>query len=157
MPKIDLSAVSVEYETGYPPQFERLVGRREMQSLSEVGGLTQFGARLTTLQPGAMSALRHWHEVQDEFALVLDGELVLVEDAGETVMKAGDCAAFSAGRADGHHFINRSDRPVRLLAVGTTTDDERVHYPDDDIHVVMKDRVDTCLHKDGTPYNGDET
>ena len=48
-------------------------------------------------QPGARSSLRHWHRAEDEFVMVTEGELVLVQDEGEYVMRPGDCAAWKAG------------------------------------------------------------
>jgi uncharacterized cupin superfamily protein len=93
-------------------------------------GLTQFGVNLTRLKPGAASALRHWHEAEDEFVYVLQGEIMLIEEGGTAVLQAGDTAVFKAGTANGHHLVNRSQRDAVYLEVGTLAKRERAHYPD---------------------------
>ena len=107
---------------------------------------------LTRLKPGAASALRHWHENEDEFVYVLEGELVLVEDDGETVLKPGDCAGFKANVPNGHHLINRTGRDALILEVGTRSGRERAHYPDVDLLYEVDGKNNRILHKDGTPY-----
>src|SRR3954467_12519261 len=108
MPKIDLRAVPVRKGTGYPAQFDAPCAQRSRRRLGDAYGLTDFGVNLMTLPPGGWSSQRHWHSHEDEFVMVLEGELTLVEDAGETSLRAGDCAAFAKGTGDGHHLINRS-------------------------------------------------
>jgi uncharacterized cupin superfamily protein len=106
---------------------------------------------LTTLKPGAASTLRHWHENEDEFVYVLEGELALVEDEGETIMRPGDAAGFKAGVANGHHFVNRSDRDAVYLEIGTRAKRERAHYSDVDLAVVKDEAGLRYSRKDGTP------
>jgi uncharacterized cupin superfamily protein len=89
MPKIDIARLAVDSRTGYPPPFDRVVGGRERKRLGHAAGLDQFGVNLTTLKPGASSSLRHWHEKEDELIYILEGEVVLVEDGGETVLRGG--------------------------------------------------------------------
>ena len=130
---IDLSAVPVSQGTGYPPPFRDAVAGRSRQRLGNAAGLTNFGVNLTTLAPGAQSALRHWHSHQDEFIYLISGELVLVTDAGETLLTPGMMAGFSAGVADGHHLINRSSEIATYLEIGDRTPGDRAEYPDDDL------------------------
>ncbi|MDQ7079888.1 MAG: cupin domain-containing protein, partial [Paracoccaceae bacterium] len=99
MPKLDIDALEWKTGSGYPAPFSERVGGRAKKRLGDAGGLTQFGVNLTRLDPGAMSALRHWHEVEDEFVYVVSGELVLVEEGSETLLRAGDAASFKAGRS----------------------------------------------------------
>ena len=108
MPKIDLATVPERKGTGYPPPFDAASAERIRQRLGDAGGLTDFGVNLTRLPPGNWSSQRHWHSHEDEFVYVLEGELVLVEDGGETLLRAGDCAAFPKASGNGHHMINRS-------------------------------------------------
>jgi uncharacterized cupin superfamily protein len=133
MPKIDLDSLPVHTGTDYPGEFRHVVKGRERRRLGEAGGLTQFGVNLTVLRPGAASALRHWHENEDELVYVLEGELVLVEDGGETLLGPGDAAAFRAGVANGHHLVNRSGRDALLLEIGTRAATDRAHYSDVDL------------------------
>ena len=106
MPKIDIAKLPVDSRTGYPPPFDRVVVGRESKRLGNAAGLDQLGVNLTTLKPGAASALRHWHEKEDELIYILEGELVLIEDDGETLLKPGDAAGFKADMRNGHHLIN---------------------------------------------------
>ena len=104
------------------------------------------------LPPGACTALRHWHEAEDEFVIVLSGEVVLREEDGETVLRAGDCAGFKAGVANGHAIENRSDEPAILFEIGTRSPDETAHYPDVDLRLERQGGSRRWVHKDGTPY-----
>src|SRR6516162_1405660 len=130
MPKIEITKATVRAKSSYPPPYADVAKGREKAALGNVAGLTQFGVNLTRLKPGAASALRHWHENEDEFIYVLEGEIVLIEDGGETVLRPGDCAGFKAGTADGHHLVNKSQRDALYLEIGTRAAVERAHYPD---------------------------
>jgi uncharacterized cupin superfamily protein len=152
MPKIEIDKLPVDTRTGYPPPYDRVVVGRERKRLGNAAGLDQFGVNLTTLKPGAASALRHWHEMEDEFVYVVEGEIVLVENDGETVLKPGDAAGFKANNGIGHHLINRSDRNAVYLEVGTRAKYERVDYPDVDLKVVRDDKGMRYTHKNGEPY-----
>ena len=122
--------------------------------LSVAGGLTQFGANLVSLEPGALSSLRHWHLNEDEFVMVTEGDCTLVQDAGETVMRAGDCAAFPAGSTDGHHFVNRTDKVARFLVVGSKAPREVATYSDVDMRVEMEAGKARFTYKDGSDFQG---
>jgi uncharacterized cupin superfamily protein len=114
-----------------PLRPELFVGKGEAQ-LAKGVGLTQFGVNHLTLRPGAASALRHWHEQEDEFVYVLSGRLTLVDGVGEHEVTAGDFVGFPAGEPNAHHLINRSDAPATFLAIGARhRGEERIHYPDD--------------------------
>lgn len=152
MPKIDIDAVEWKGGTGYPPPFDALVAGRERKRLGDAVGLTQFGVNLARIAPGSASAQRHWHQHEDEFVYILDGEAHLVEDGGETVLRPGDAAAFRAGVANGHHLVNRSDRDLVYLEIGTRCDIERVDYPDIDLRAETDETGNRYLHKDGSPY-----
>ena len=149
---IDQSRAPVKAGSIYPAPYGAMMAGRSSLRLGEAGGLTQFGANLVILQPGALSSLRHWHQNEDEFVMVTLGECVLVQDAGETVMRAGDCAAFPAGVADGHHFINRSGTEARFLVVGTKAPREVATYSDIDLVVTLEGGRATFTRKDGAPY-----
>ena len=135
MPKIDIAALKVESQTGYPEPFRQAVLGRSRKRLGNAVGLDQFGVNLSTLKPGAASSQRHWHANEDEFVYVLSGELVLCEDGGETVLRAGDAAGFKAGSGNGHCLVNRGSRDAVYLEVGTRAASERVHYPDVDLRM----------------------
>ena len=154
MPKLDLTQVPVKTGSIYPEPYASMVQGRTSLRLGEGGGLTQFGVNLVTLAPGAMSSLRHWHHNEDEFVWIVEGDCVMVQDAGETVMRAGDCAAFPAGSTDGHHFFNRTDRPARFLVVGTRAAREVGVYSDLDMMVETATGSAHFMYKDGTDWNG---
>jgi uncharacterized cupin superfamily protein len=150
MPKLDLDRIEETNRTGYPPEYAKAVAGRFYRRLAGPGGLTDFGVNFCRLAPGAWSSQRHWHSREDEFAIVLDGEAVLVTNAGETMMHAGDCAAFPKGDGDAHHFINRSECDCLLLVVGSNFADDACTYPDIDMHLSSSDGPFT--RKDGTPW-----
>jgi len=150
MPKIDLDQVEQTNRTGYPMPFAAEMGKRRYRRLGAVGGLTDIGVSHVVLEPGGVSSQRHWHEGIDEFVVVLDGEAVLVEDDGETVMRAGDCAVFPKDVPNGHHLVNRSERNCTFIAVDGRLSEGDCHYPDIDLLYDMKN--DRFTHKDGTPY-----
>ncbi len=152
MPKIDVANLPVDTRTGYPKPFDRVVIGRERKRLGNAVGLDQFGVNLTTLKPGAASALRHWHENEDEFVYVLAGEVELIEDEGACVLKPGDAAGFKANSRNGHQLVNRSNRDALYLEIGTRSKHERAHYPDVDLMVIRDDKGMRYTHKNGEPY-----
>jgi uncharacterized cupin superfamily protein len=154
MSVLDFSKVPVKTGSIYPAPYADMMAGRSSLRLGEAGGLTQFGVNLVTLAPGAMSSLRHWHLNEDEFVMVTMGECVLVQDAGETVMRPGDCAAFPAGRPDGHHFLNRTDSPAQFLVVGTKAPREVATYSDVDMMVHQEKGTARFTYKDGTDFAG---
>ena len=137
-------------KTIYPAEFAAGFDKRIKRALGDAGGLTQFGVNLTTLEPGAMSALRHWHSAEDEFVYVLEGEVTLVEDGGETVLHAGDCAAFAKNSGNGHHMINRSNAMAVYLEIGARSPADLTTCSDIDMMSANADG--RFVHKDGTPY-----
>lgn len=150
--KVDQDGIAWAGRSIYPTPFQQVVAGRERKRLGDAAGLGQFGVNLTRLAPGSASALRHWHENEDEFVFVVEGEVVLVEDAGETILKAGDAAGFKAGIGNGHHLVNRSAGAAVYLEVGTRSPGERAHYSDVDLVAERDGPQFTFRHKDGTPY-----
>jgi len=133
VPKIDIAKAMVRTKGVYPEAWRAVTEGREKAALGDVVGLTQFGVNLTRLKPGAASALRHWHDAEDEFVYVLEGEITLIDDGGTTVLQPGDAAGFKAGVANGHHLVNKSQCDAVYLEVGTRAKRERAHYPDVDL------------------------
>jgi uncharacterized cupin superfamily protein len=149
MPKLDLDAIPQANSTSYPQPYAAEMSRRRYRRLAQAGGLADFGVSHVVLEPGGISSQRHWHEGEDEFLVMLDGEAVLVEDDVETQLQMGDCAAFAKGVANGHHLVNRSNRPCTFVVVGGTGE-SACHYPDIDLHVDGPSQRYT--HKNGEPY-----
>jgi len=148
MPKVDLESIEQNNATGYPPPFDQEVHGRWKRRLGPPSGLTDFGVSHVTLKPGAWSSQRHWHDGEDEFLVMLSGEAVLVEDDGRSVLRAGDCAAWPNGTANGHHLRNESDSDCSFIVVGGGTNTGG-GYSDID----MMFRADgSYVHKDGTSY-----
>lgn len=154
MAKLDLSAVPVKTGSIYPEPYAGMMAGRSSLRLGDAGGLTQFGVNIVRLEPGALSSLRHWHLNEDEFVIMTSGECVLVQDAGETVMRVGDCAAFPAGHPDGHQFINRTDTVATFLVVGTRAREEVATYSDVDMKVHVGGGKARFTYKDGTDWTG---
>ena len=149
--KIDIDTAPTRFGTGYPEPFAGPCAQRAKWRLGDAAGLTQFGVNLLRLPAGQWSAQRHWHHHEDEFVYVLEGEVVLVTDAGEETLTAGDCAGFKAGDADGHCLQNRSDREAVLLEVGARhPTGDSVDYPD--IDLILRPGDNPWRRRDGTPY-----
>jgi uncharacterized cupin superfamily protein len=154
MGKINLAGAAVRIGSGYPVPFDQPCKERQRARLGDVAGLTQFGVNLLRLPPGAWSSQRHWHSTEDEFVWVVEGEVVLVTNEGEELLRAGDCAGFPAGVANGHHLQNRSGQEVVLLEVGSRRPHEDTcDYPD--LDMVIKPGTGFA-HRDGRPYEQDE-
>ncbi|MBX9699444.1 MAG: cupin domain-containing protein [Acetobacteraceae bacterium] len=154
-PPIALRAIDVPprvVSSSYPADLAVKLGGREKRVLGDRFGLRNFGVNLTRLPPGAASALRHAHTVSDEFVHILEGEPVLITDAGETPLSPGMCAGFRGGTGDAHHLVNRSDRDVLYLEIGDRLPGDGATYPDDDLTVTMgADGKWRYARKDGTP------
>lgn len=149
LPAVDPAAVPEVRGTTYPEPFKSRVADRAKRKLGDACGLTQFGVNLVTLGPGCESALRHWHTHEDEFVYVLEGEVVLITDAGEQLLTAGMCAGYRAGSQDAHHFVNRSSAPARYLEIGSRNDADSAVYPDDDLMWADKSTGKPAAYKAG--------
>jgi uncharacterized cupin superfamily protein len=152
MPKIDIPKVPVDTSKPYPEPFRQVLEGRERQRLGNSVGLNQFGVNLTRLKPGAWSSQRHWHELEDEMIYVLEGEVVLCEDGGESVLRPGDAAGWKANGGIGHCLINRSDRDAVFLEIGTRAPSDRVVYTDIDMRMERNDQDRRYMRKSGEPY-----
>ena len=151
MKKIVVEQAPTRHGTGYPPPYDQPCKARRRWQLGDAAGLTQFGVNLLRLPAGAWSAQRHWHHTEDEFVMVLEGEVVLVTDDGEEMLRVGDCAGFKAGEQNGHHIQNRSNNEAVLLEVGTRNPKgDGAEYPDIDLKLVLHE--DGYRHKDGKLY-----
>ena len=156
--KIDVHATTVVSGSRYPEPYHEPCKNRFRRVLGDAAGLTQFGANLTRLPAGSWSSQRHWHSAEDEFIYMLEGELVLVTDSGEELIKAGDCVGFKAGNPDGHHLQNRSARDALYLEIGSRRPDEdEVTYPDIDLKTTKGREgyahVNGELYPDAKPRN----
>ena len=150
MPKIDIRSVPERKGSGYPAPFHLKAGDRVRQALGDAGGLNDFGINLLRLPSGAWSSQRHWHNAEDEFVYVLSGEVTLVADEGEQVLRAGDCAAFPKNQANGHHLINKGTGPAIVLEIGMRSTEDVCEYSDIDMRIDA--RIGHYTHRDGTPY-----
>ncbi|MBS0386735.1 MAG: cupin domain-containing protein [Proteobacteria bacterium] len=133
MSKIDIASAPQRTGSDYPKPYDLPCAKRHRTQLGDAAGLTDFGANLLRLPPGTWSSQRHWHDREDEFIYVVAGEVALVTDEGETVLKAGDCAGFAKNVANGHHLINKSNGDALVLEVGTRTTDDVTMYADIDM------------------------
>ncbi|WP_374529146.1 cupin domain-containing protein [Novosphingobium sp.] len=149
MPKLDLEAIPQTNATGYPPQYADVIRGRWYRRLAPAAGIADFGASHVVLQPGAWSSQRHWHEGEDELVVMISGEAVLVDDTGETIMRAGDIAAFPKNDGNGHVLQNRTAEPCTFAAIGKPSA-TACHYPDIDMHLFAG--TDGQRRKDGSSF-----
>jgi uncharacterized cupin superfamily protein len=152
MPKIEIAKAPADTDCAYPDPFWKPIVGRARQRLGNAVGLSQFGVNLTTLKPGAWSSQRHWHRNEDEFVYVLEGEITLCENHGETVLKPGDAAGFKANSGNGHCLVNRGERDAVYIEVGTRTVNETTVYSDIDMRLERDKTGMRYLHKTGEPY-----
>ena len=149
MPKLDLDTIPQTNRTGYPAPYDREVADRWYRRLAPAAGLTEFGASHVVLKPGAWSSQRHWHAEEDELLVMIAGEAVLVEDDEETVLHAGNVAAWPKGARNGHHLQNRGDADCCFVVIsGGNRSRDHGEYPDID----MRFTPEGYLQRDGTPY-----
>ncbi len=153
MPRIDIDRIALDTATGYPAPFNKAVEGRARKRLGNAVGLDQFGVNLCRLKPGAASSQRHWQHREDEFVYMLEGEVVLCEDGGETLLKSGDAAGWKAGVPNGHCLVNRSNRDAVFLEIGTRALSEKVTYSDIDMLFERDGTNRRYLHKNGEPYS----
>ena len=152
MPKIDIAKIPTDTLNLYPDPFWQPLKGRERKRLGNAAGLSQFGVNLTTLKPGTWSSQRHWHRNEDEFIYVLQGEVVLCEEHGETVLKPGDAAGWKANSGIGHCLINRGTTDAVYLEVGTRSPTEIAHYSEIDMRAEKKDGKFGFTKRDGSPF-----
>jgi uncharacterized cupin superfamily protein len=147
--KIEIERAPVSAGSRYPEPFDAPCRRKTRHRLAVAAGLKQIGINLLELEPGAWSSQRHWHSEAEEFVFVLEGEVVLVTEGSEEILRAGDCAGFLPGDADGHHLQNRSGARARVLEIGSANmPGDETTYPDIDLRATASG----YRHRDGTPY-----
>ena len=148
--RIDVAALPSIVGTLYPPPYDEPCRTRERKRLGDAAGLSQFGVNLLRLPPGAWSSQRHWHTGEDEFVYVVAGEVTLVTNAGEEVLRPGDCAGFKADDGDGHCLQNRSGADAVVLEIGTRAKpgESMGYYSDID----MLANGGAYTRRDGSPY-----
>jgi uncharacterized cupin superfamily protein len=147
--KIDIAKAPISAGSHYPEPFAAPCQNKLRHRLAVAAGLKHIGINLLELEPGAWSSQRHWHTLAEEFVYVLEGEVVLVTEGSEEVLRAGECAAFLPGDADGHHLQNRSGAPARVLEIGSAgLKNDETSYPDIDLHA----NASGYFRKDGTPH-----
>ena len=155
-PALDPLTVPVRKGSTYPTEELRaIVAGRSKRALGDATGLRNFGVNLVHLEPGAASALRHWHTREDEFIYVLEGEITLVTDAGPQVLRPGVCAGFPAGKADAHHLVNRTQQVAVYLEVGDRLPGDEAYYSDFDMTARGGMARYEFQHVDGSPYEKD--
>jgi uncharacterized cupin superfamily protein len=147
----DLEALS---RSSYPEPYRSRVLPREVRRLGDALGLTRIGVNLVRILPGKQSSMRHWHTHEDEFVYMLEGELLLRTQGGEQLLAAGMCAGFAAASEDGHHFINRSERPAVFLVVSNRDPEDTAYYSDPEVDLMWSPApARGCMtRRDGTPW-----
>jgi len=154
MPKINLNDLKVTFGTGYPPPYDGPCLTRVKTSPGDFAGLTQFGAHIVSLPPGAWSSQRHWHSAEDEFVVILKGHPTLVDNSGSQTLSPGEMTAHKAGDPNGHHLKNETDEVIEFLMVGGRSPEmDHVQYPDIDLELPANGTPNRHFrHKDGTDY-----
>jgi uncharacterized cupin superfamily protein len=150
--RIDVASITPVTGTLYPAPFDLPCRARERRRIGDAAGLTQYGVNVLRLPPGAWSSQRHWHTAADELVYMVAGEVVLVTDEGEELLRAGDAAGFKAGDGNGHHLQNRSQADAVVLEIGSRLPDDAGHYSDIDMLAPAGGKPAIFTHRDGRPY-----
>ena len=156
LPAIDPATIKANIGNDYPERYGADSATCERRAMGNATGLTRFGVNITRLPPGCASAQRHWHKNEDEFVYVLEGEIELVTDSGSQTLKPGMAAGFPAGKASGHHLVNRSSRDALYLEVGDRQPDDEIEYPGIDLQLTRVKGKETFFHRDGRPWKPGE-
>ena len=134
MPVLDLGALTPKTSCTYPAPYDAPCQGRSSLRLADAGGLTQYGANLVTLAPGAWSSQRHHHSAEDELVYIIGGNPTFIDDSGERILSAGDVTVHPCGDGNGHHMINRTETVVTFLVIGTSnSENDHARYPDVDL------------------------
>ncbi len=149
---VNISELPVRTTTIYPSALSKEIAGRSNVALGNIFDIAQFGVNITTLQPGAWSSHRHAHAEEDELAVALEGEMVLVDNLGRHPFRQGMVAGFKAGSGNAHHVVNESDKPAKFLIVGTRSATEAVVYPDVDMKGIKQDGTYVLSRKDGSAF-----
>ena len=154
MPKINLKDIPIKAGSGYPAPFDQPCLQRHRKSPGDEAGLTQFGAHIVSLSPGAWSSQRHWHSAEDELILILKGHPTFIDEDGAQTLSPGDMTAHKAGDPNGHHMKNETGDTVEFLIIGgRTPETDHAYYPDIDLDLPANGSPDRRYkHKDGTSY-----
>lgn len=137
--------------SNYPEPFASRMKRRTKRPLGDLFALKSFGVNLTELAPNGESALLHKHSKQEEFIYIISGNPTLVLDDKEFLLSPGMCMGFSPS-GPAHQLVNRTEKPVVYLEMGTRVEGDEGSYPADDLIAVMENAAWVFKHKDGSPY-----
>lgn len=154
MPKLDLSQLPLKSGSTYPAPFDAPCQDRSRISPSDAGSLTQFGAHIMTLKPGAWSSQRHWHSYEDELVYILEGHPTLIDNDGPHPLSPGDITTHKGGETNAHHMMNETSQEVRYLIIGgRAPEKDNAFYPDIDLELPANGTAERLyLRKDGQPY-----
>ena len=116
------------------------VDRNKHLTYAAVGENYRVGVLIEGPPPGMRCAPRHYHMLEEEHALILEGEVTLLLGPGEEeqrhVMKPGDYVCFPAGLAVGHSFLNSGSGPCSYLMIGEHSPHDVCVMPDSNKMVV---------------------
>lgn len=89
--------------------------KARMESLAGGGPVGRLQPMVVTLEPGGTSGKQPSPALREEFALVLEGSVLLTTPEGEQVLVTGDAVTVDAGGQ--RRWQNVSAAPVRILIV----------------------------------------
>ena len=109
-------------------QGQRFASR--FRQLGEFGGATHVGVCMETLAPGKQACPAHYHMLEEEHLLILEGALTLRLGDRTYEMSAGHYVCFPAGQKAAHALINHGTAPCRYLLIGERNPNDVIVYPD---------------------------
>jgi len=100
------------------------------RQLGEYGGCSHVGVCMEEIAPGRQAYVSHYHLLEEEQLLVLEGRPTLRLGERRIPMEPGSYVVFPAGQKAGHALVNETDEPVRYLIIGERNPDEVTVHTD---------------------------
>ena len=131
-----ISSASLPWDQEGPAGSSRFGGQSKHLTYAAVGKNYRVGMLIESPAPGKRLAPKHYHMLEEEHALILEGEVTLLLGDERYEMKAGDYVCFPAGQKVGHSILNSGTGPCSYLMIGERNPNEVLVYPDSNkVHV----------------------
>jgi uncharacterized cupin superfamily protein len=105
-------------------------GRSRHLTHAAAGENYHVGVLIEQPAPGKRLCPKHYHMLEEEHALILEGQLTLLFGDERIEMRPGDYVCFPAGLKIGHSFLNSGDGPCSYLMIGERKKADVCVYPD---------------------------
>ena len=144
-PKPPISSGDVPWNEEGTGEGTRFGGRSKHLTYAVIGEIYHVGMLIESPAPGRRLAPKHYHMLEEEHALILEGQVTLLLGEERHEMKPGDYVCFPAGQKIGHSFLNSGTGPCSYLMIGTRNPADVCVYPDSNKMAVNALRTRACV------------